>query len=81
VEEAMSASSHAHRAARRRSAGLRALWAWPIAMGLLSAAGLIAALVYDGWGDALSWIALGIPVAVMLWFGWLRRAPRPRDSR
>lgn len=73
----MSASSHAHRTARRRSAGLRALWAWPVAMGLLSALGLVTALVSDGWGDWLSWIALGIPVAVMLWFGWMRRAPRP----
>lgn len=75
----MSASSHAHRAARRRSAGLRALWAWPVAMGLLSAVGLVTALVSDGWGDWLSWVALGIPVAVMLWFGWMRRATGPQD--
>ncbi len=75
----MSASSHAQRAARRRRAEFRTMWAWPIAMGLLSALGLVTALVSDGWGDWLSWIALGIPVVVMLWFGWLRRRPRPQD--
>lgn len=69
--------SHSHsnihdRHARRR-AGAWALWRWPVALGLLSAVGLLAGLVLDGWGDWLSWIALGIPVGVMLWFGWLRR--------
>jgi len=59
---------------RRRRAASWTLWRWPVAMGLLSAVGLLAGLVYDGWGDWLSWVTLGIPVAAMLWFGWLRRA-------
>lgn len=49
------------------------LWTWPLVLGLLSATGLVSALVSDGWGDTWSWFALGLPVAVMAWFGWGRR--------
>jgi hypothetical protein len=60
------------------------LWGWPIALGFLSATGLASALISDSWGDAWSWVALGIPVAVMAWFG-LRRPNRgpsnPRTAR
>jgi hypothetical protein len=56
-------------AARSNSATPR-MWAWPIVLGLLSATGLVAALVSDGWGDAWSWLALGAPVAVIGWFGF-----------
>ncbi len=49
------------------------LWGWPIALGVLTATGLVSALVSEGWGDVWSWIALGVPVAVMVWFGLLRR--------
>jgi hypothetical protein len=48
------------------------LWGWPIALGLLTIAGLISALLGDGVWDHLSAVALGIPVLVCLWFG-LRR--------
>ena len=48
------------------------LWAWPLALGLLSASGLVSALVSDDWGDGWSWVALGVPVLVMTWHG-LRR--------
>ncbi|CAN5880937.1 hypothetical protein BH11PSE8_BH11PSE8_40800 [soil metagenome] len=48
------------------------LWGAPIALALVTAIGLIAALVGDGAWDAASWIALGLPVAVCAWFG-LRR--------
>lgn len=48
------------------------LWVWPIALGLLSASGLLSALVSDDWGDAWSWIALGVPVLVMAWHAWRR---------
>jgi hypothetical protein len=40
------------------------VWTWPIVLGLTSAAGLISALLGDGWADALSWACLGLPVAV-----------------
>lgn len=50
------------------------LWAWPIVLGLMTAIGLVSALFSDGgFGDALAWAMLGIPVAVGLWFGWVRR--------
>jgi len=54
-----SSPPHAHSALQ--------LWRWPLALGLLSASGLVSALVSDGWGDAWSWLALGVPVGVMAW--------------
>ena len=50
------------------------VWPFPIALGILTCLGLVAALVADGVWDAVSWIALGIPIVVVLWFVWL--APR-----
>jgi hypothetical protein len=58
---------------RRRSSRL---WAWPIALGLLSTSGLLTALVSDEWGDAWSWVGLGVPVAVIAWYAW-----RPQRSQ
>lgn len=49
---------------------LNRVWTWPIAIGLTSAAGLIAALLGDGWADALSWAGLGLPVLIALRCGW-----------
>jgi len=49
------------------------LWGWPAVLGLLTASGLLTALVSEGWGDVWSWLGLGIPVLVMAWHGW-----RPR---
>ncbi|MGH8608339.1 MAG: hypothetical protein ACREX9_13265 [Gammaproteobacteria bacterium] len=43
--------------------GIR-IWAAPITLGLVTTVGLIAALLADGIGDAVSWAALAIPVAV-----------------
>ncbi|MGC1173740.1 hypothetical protein [Polaromonas sp.] len=48
------------------------LWGWPVALGVLSATGLLSALVSEGWGDVWSWLALGGPVLVMAWFAWRR---------
>jgi hypothetical protein len=47
-----------------------ALWGWPVVMGLLCTTGLLTALVSDTWGDWWSWVALGVPVAVMGWYSW-----------
>jgi hypothetical protein len=52
------------------------LWGWPIALGLLSASGLLSALVSDGWGDAWAWVGLGAPLAVMLRHALRRGAAR-----
>ena len=51
------------------------LWGWPIALGVLSATGLLSALVSEGWGDVWSWLALGGPVLAMAWFARPRRGP------
>jgi hypothetical protein len=42
------------------------VFAIPTAIGVLSAAGLFAALLGDGAWDALSWLGLGIPAALGL---------------
>ena len=55
------------------SGGLVRIWAWPVAIAAVSASGLVSALLSEGWGDAWSWIALGLPVAVGAWCGLLRR--------
>lgn len=52
----------------RVASPLLRLWGWPLLLGLLSASGLVS----DGWGDAWSWFGLGLPVAVMAWYGWRR---------
>jgi len=49
------------------------LWDWPLALGLLSASGLLSALVSEGWGDVWSWVALGGPCVLMAWLGLARR--------
>jgi hypothetical protein len=54
--------------ASRPSSGIR-LWGWPIALGVISLAGLFCALFSDGAGDVISWIMLGYLVAVCAWFG------------
>ena len=54
------------------------IWAWPLVLALLSATGLITALVSDAWGDAWAWFALGVPLAAMAWFG-LRSSSAPKS--
>ncbi|SFU34399.1 hypothetical protein SAMN05216350_101430 [Polaromonas sp. YR568] len=56
------------------------LWRWPIVLGVLSATGLLTALVSDGWGDWWAWVALGLPVAVMAWFAWVPGRQRFRSK-
>lgn len=40
------------------------VWTVPVILAIASATGLIAALLADGWADALSWVGLGLPVVV-----------------
>ena len=43
------------------------IFRWPLWLGVLTVVGLASALFgNDGW-DALSWIALGVPLAVLGW--------------
>lgn len=44
------------------------IWGRPIAIGLVSAVGLISALLGDDIWDALSWFALAVPIVVPLWY-------------
>jgi len=61
--------------AQRSSNGVWAMWGWPIVLGVLTAVGLVSALFSDGGaGDFVAWVTLGIPVAVCIWYGWLRRS-------
>jgi hypothetical protein len=59
---------------------MAAIWGWPMFLGLATSVGLVSALFSDGGaGDVLAAICLGIPVAVGLWFGWLRANPGARE--
>lgn len=44
------------------------IFAAPFAIGILSAIGLIAALVGDGVWDGVSWLALAVPIVLFLFF-------------
>ncbi len=47
------------------------IFARPLALGVLSAIGLLAALVGDDlFWDGIGWIGLGIPLAVTAWCLW-----------
>lgn len=51
---------------RPRQSNFWKVFALPVVIGLLSAAGLFAALLGDGLWDALSWLGLGVPAALAL---------------
>lgn len=53
-----------------KAAGWWHIWRYPPGLGLLSGIGLLAALVGNAWADALSRASLGLPLAVMGWFGF-----------
>jgi hypothetical protein len=44
------------------------IWPAPIALGIVSIVGLIAALLSDDVGDMIAWLALALPVVVVLWY-------------
>lgn len=53
------------------------IFAAPIVVGALSVVGLVAALVGDGWWDALSWLSLAVPVLLYVLFVLRRKRARP----
>jgi len=57
---------------RRRALPLRRVFGAPLAIALVSLAGLVAALLGDGLLNALSWTGLTVPLAAILW-SWLYR--------
>ncbi len=56
-----------HKGGHKGGQSLSRIFAVPLALGLLSLVGLVAALTGDGWRDALSWVALAAPVLAVLW--------------
>jgi hypothetical protein len=52
----------------RLRASFRRVFAIPLLLAALSAIGLLAALIGDDFWDALSWLGLGVPIAVILWY-------------
>jgi hypothetical protein len=42
-------------------------FALPVVIGVLSAVGLISALLGDGIWDAIAWLGLGIPALLGVW--------------
>jgi len=50
--------------ARARHQTVRQIFAWPAVIAVLSAAGLLSALLGDGIWDGVSWVVLAVPVAL-----------------
>lgn len=58
----------------RRHARKGGIWAWPIALGVVSGVGLVVGLFSDGgFGDLLGNVLLALPVAACAWWGWMNR--------
>ena len=58
----------------RKPGSLRAIFALPLALALVSIVGLVVALTGDGLRDVAAWAALAIPVLVVGWAMRNRRA-------
>jgi hypothetical protein len=57
------------------SGSWRSVYGPPLVIGVLSLAGLLVALLFDGRSRYFSWIALGTPIAVTAWFFMQRKRP------
>jgi hypothetical protein len=44
------------------------VWGIPFIIGICSATGLLSALIGDGFFDLLSWLSLGVPVVLSIWY-------------
>jgi len=51
---------------------LRRIFAAPLAVALVTLAGLVAALLGAGPLDAVSWAGLSVPLAAIAWAWWRR---------
>ena len=59
----------------RSSGNWWTVYSGPFVIGVLSTAGLLSALLYEGPGRYFSWLALGAPVALTGWFYARRTRP------
>lgn len=64
----------------RPNTNMRQMWLAPTLIAVITLVGLIAALVGDGWHDAVSWGALGVPVSLITW-KWGGNPPLNRSDR
>ena len=48
--------------------GWKQVFGVPILLGVLSAVGLTSALLGDDIWNALSWLTLGVPCAIIVWY-------------
>lgn len=55
-------------ALRSRGKSVGQVFLIPVLLAVVSLFGLLSALLGDGLFDALSWLALSVPVAVALWY-------------
>ncbi|WP_205824716.1 hypothetical protein [Methylobacterium terricola] len=53
--------------AGRHPAGWRAVFGVPLLVGLATLTGLLAALLHEGAGWVVSWLALSLPLALIGW--------------
>lgn len=53
---------------RHRSARGPSVFAIPAAIAVLTVLGLLSALLLEGVGPPISWLALGVPLGVLAWF-------------
>ena len=56
---------------------IQRIFLWPILLGLLTAIGLVVALIYDQGPEAISLGLLSIPIIVILYFYYVAHYPRP----
>lgn len=61
----MTGPAHHKRAARQ---SLMQIFAMPVVIGVLSSIGLVSALVGDDIWDGVSWLTLGLPIALFAYF-------------
>lgn len=57
----------------------RSVWHMPVLLGLISAIGLVTALLSDAWGDPVSWLTLGAVCAAGMWICVRGFAPNRRS--
>lgn len=74
----MTSSTPARRTAFHRSAWQ--IFRMPLLVAVISAAGLAFALFGDGIWDALSWLALSLPIGLVLYYGWGARLRQARAN-
>ena len=51
----------------------RQIWSAPIVLGIVITVGLVSALLADGVWDVISWVALAVPLIVVLRYSTFRK--------